>query len=436
MSSVGDATHRREFAEISDGLAAQLGIGSAATSTATLRLRIRRSGCGCTPSARAAPASPRTTRFSPWWRSAPPSAAPTTSGSTDEASGGDEDSGQFKLFADPVTGTLVSTSDGNFDTFVDDFQVSAYRVPVSSLEYTDENDVVTPTTFYCEPSSSRSYVEKVVRADSDAMVVLAPHGGNIETDTSAQAELFAEAYEDLAEVPVNIWNLEGRWGHRPDRRALAHHRHLARHRVLSGPHGAPDRQRRHLRARGVVPRLQRRLGAHVRGGRPRNHLLPDPDRGRRRAQPQRAVAQAIDAPWPGGIAFGIRDENEDEIDIPDACGREVTATGREGTHDDNIVNRLAVDHRGIQIEQSKTVRDEDPLRDTGRRSGCRSHGDLRRPAPTTAIPISRSLILCRAAASPSGSLARPGLPAAVSLGPMPVYDINMRLSAPATHDDA
>ncbi len=74
-----------------------------------------------------------------------------------------------------------------------------------------------------------------------------------------------------------------------------------------------------------------------------------------------AIAKSIDAALttagrPDVIAIDIRDATGN-TDIPDACGRVVTITDFSGTHEDNIVNRVA-SLGGIQLEQSKVLRDD------------------------------------------------------------------------------
>ncbi len=77
-----------------------------------------------------------------------------------------------------------------------------------------------------------------------------------------------------------------------------------------------------------------------------------------------AIAKSVDAALvaasrPDVIGIAIRD-SAGNINIPDACGRNVATGGLDGTHADNIVNRLAA-YGGIQLEQSKVLREDATL---------------------------------------------------------------------------
>jgi phage replication-related protein YjqB (UPF0714/DUF867 family) len=275
---------------------------------------------------------------------------------------GDKNSGQFKLFA-KASDILLATPDvAPEDGILDNVTLRAYRVPVSTSEFTNSAGVVTASNYYCgaAPLASQRYVEKAIRKADDQVVVIAPHGGDIEVGTSGQVDTFATAFEAPPTMtPVNQWKLEGFWG----TGQTFQHWHITSTSfdVASYPGLA-----------GLLPpagSFDHAVAFHGFGG-PTGTLACSPGPASKHYQlilggraPQElkcAIAGAIvDAVNMSGpvqkVAIAIRHQSADEIPIPDACGREVTQSGLSGIGPNNIVNRLAA-NGGVQLEQSSTLR--------------------------------------------------------------------------------
>jgi len=363
MTASGDEIHRREFAEISDDLASALGISAGdidaddEAPNPQIRLRMQSS-----------PASSGIESNNAVFTVV---AIRNTTDTTnrlwvyESQTGTDKDSGEFKLFA-LSNGSILSTSDSNADDILDDIVLRAFGVPVSSSAVTDSSASTTTTTFYCEPSSSKSYLEKVTDEGDDQVVVLAPHGGNIETETSEQAYAFAAELENLNLVPVNVWNLEGKWGNNQTFERW----HITATSLDSASYpGLNDL----LPADGDFDYA---VAFHGFGGSSSTQTCTNNPSAPKSLTYQIilgggatrnlkcAMAQAIDdalvtASRTDAIGISIRDD-VGNIEIPDSCGRYVTQSGLSGTHADNIVNRVA-ENGGIQLEQSKTLRSDATL---------------------------------------------------------------------------
>ena len=365
MTADPEETNRREFAEISDDLASALGIvagdidADPEAPNPQIRVRVQ--------------SSPVNSGIADNNAVFTVTAINTVTGTDkliwiyEEDFGGDKDSGEFKVFA-TSTGTLFGHTDNNNDDLVDDVTLRAFTIPVSTTTFTDSGGTVT-TEHFCEPSTSKNYIEIATREADDQVVVLAPHGGNIETGTSLQVTRFATELESINSTPVNVWNIEGKWGNNQtfERWHItstsidpASYPGLADLLPVGGTFdyavsfhgfgGSTSTQACSSGPHSPTPRLlyQIILG----GGAPRNLKC--------------AIALAIDdemvaATRTDDIAIAIRDDVEGNINIADTCGRNVSQSGLSGTHEDNIVNRLA-SVGGIQLEQSKTVRDDATLR--------------------------------------------------------------------------
>lgn len=348
---------RREFVEISEGLAAALGIGAADLHgdnqpNPQIRLRTQSSPANSGIENNNSVFTVRGIR----------------PGSGNRVyvhrrlNGTDRHAGQFKILATTGTSTFPAT-DANLDGRVDDVILKAYPVPVSKSFFTSSAGVTT-TTFNCEPSGSKSYVEIAIRRDDDRVVAIAPHGGNIETSTSAQAMRFASTLESLDSTPVNVWNLEGKWG--DNQTFVRWHITAPNYDIASYPglvqllpaDGTFDRAVAFHGFGGTEgaqacpgqadrPLFQVILG----GGAPRNLKC---------AVARSINAAATAAERDGEIGIALRD-NGGNIDIEDNCGRAVNPpAGLDGLAAANIVNRLA-SLGGIQLEQSSELRGDATL---------------------------------------------------------------------------
>lgn len=365
MTPVTDELARREFAEISDDLATDLGITAGdidadpEAPNPQIRVRIQ--------------TSPNNSGISSNNAVFTVTAIRTVSGTDrriwiyDQNSGSDKNSGEFKIFA-TSTGSLYAHADANADDIVDDVTLRAYTIPVSSTSFTNSAGTTTVTTHYCEPSTSQNYLEIASREADDQVVVLAPHGGNIETGTSLQVTRFAAELETINSTPVNVWNIEGKWGNNQTFERwhitstsldTASYPGLADLLPAGGTfdfavsfHGFGGTSSSNC-VTGTYASTSRTFYQIILGGGAERNL-------------KCAIALAIGdemvaASRTDDIAIAIRDDVEGDLSVVDYCGRSVSQSGLSGTHVDNIVNRLAA-VGGIQLEQSKTVRDDATLR--------------------------------------------------------------------------
>lgn len=367
LASVNDEIQRREFAEISDDLATSLGIApgdidsdeEAPNPQIRVRIQSTPAGSGVTGN---------NAIFTVVGITATGPGTDLRIWVYGQKNASDKDSGQFKLFATAAGNPVYATPDTTpADGILDDILVRAFTVPVSSSAFTNTSNVTTTTTYYCEPASGQSYLEKAAREADDRVVAFAPHGGNIETGTSPQAYTFATTLESLAGFPVNVWNLEGKWGNNQTFErwhATSTSIDIASYPGLTGLLPAGGQFERAISFHGFsgtsgaqacssgphapTPRLLYQV--IVGGGAERNLKC--------------AIAKSLDAAMATAgrtddIGIAIRD-GAGNLNIPDNCGRNVSQSGLDGTHDDNIVNRLASEG-GIQLEQSKVLREDSTL---------------------------------------------------------------------------
>jgi phage replication-related protein YjqB (UPF0714/DUF867 family) len=361
LSSAGvPETSRREFVEISDDLAAELGITAAdidpddAAPNPQIRLRIYSAPAGSGIAGNSAVftvVAIRNVAMPPLKR-------------VWVYAGADKNSGQFKLFA-KANNTLVGTPDSSpFDDILDNVSLRALPIPVSSSTFQSGGSSVA-TQFYCETSSGKFYVESAVREASDQVVAIAPHGGKIEEGTSDQVDYFATAFATLESVPVNTWKLEGeggmdqtfpRWHITSTSIDIASYPGLADLLPPGGSFdyavafhgfggssavcmGTPGNKRRELILGGRAPqKLKCAIAGKI------VDAMGD-------AVPSLAGSLAISIRHYGGTA---------NIEIRDICNEPVSESGLSGIGLDNIVNRLAT-NGGIQLEQSKNLREHGVL---------------------------------------------------------------------------
>ncbi len=278
----------------------------------------------------------------------------------------DKDSGEYKLLGTSGNGSVYAAEDEDAPLGVlDEVVVRADRIPVSRTTFTSAYGFQTVTNHYRDPSASQRYSETAVARFSDRMLVMAPHGGDIETDTSTQANDFAAALQLRDGTLANVWNVEGRWGSSQTFarwHITATSIDVASYPGLANliPNDADDKFDWAVAFHGFSDDEVDCPGTDdhppfyqiVLGGSAAREL-------------KCAIAQSIYEALDGilraeAIAIDIRGGGN--IDIPDACGRYVSIDGDSGPDGDNIVNRLAA-NGGIQLEQSKALRDDEELRD-------------------------------------------------------------------------
>lgn len=277
----------------------------------------------------------------------------------------DKDSGEYKLLGTSGNGNVYAAEDEDAPLGVlDEVVVRADRIPVSRTTFTSAYGFQTVTHHYCDPSALQRYSETAVARFSDRMLVMAPHGGDIETDTSAQANEFADALEDRDGTLANVWNVEGRWGSSQTFarwHITATSIDVASYPGLANliPDDADDKFDWAVAFHGFsddevdCPGTEEHPPFYqiVLGGSAAREL---------KCAIAQSIYEALEIPRPEAVAIDIRGGGD--IHIPDACGREVAHEGDSGLDGDNIVNRLAA-NGGIQLEQSKALRDDEELRD-------------------------------------------------------------------------
>jgi phage replication-related protein YjqB (UPF0714/DUF867 family) len=313
----------------------------------------------------------------------------------------DRESGEYKLFAkDGVTvggsGTRVpqvqTFPDADADGALDGVVAQALRLAASSRQV---NLTGTPstTTNYCEPDANGSFREFSRRATGlvdNNIIVFAPHGGIIEQGTSEQIAPFRQVIEVTPFfIQATSWDVQGAWGDDQTHR------------------------RWHITATNLqessFPALQAVLPT----------TFFDPDIDPAEAHPYRAAvafhgfsSSALEAIIGGQadedtkclvvlrtqdrleaagldreeIAYVIHDDNG-ITDVPNKNNQNVGRRDLGGLSDDNIVNRLAADG-GVQIEQSKGLRDNATLRDAMAKGAATALGEvLTGTAPANACSL-------------------------------------------------
>lgn len=306
----------------------------------------------------------------------------------EQESSSDKDSGEYKLFAaDTVNSSdkrvprvqQFADADGNGE--LDGVWARVFVTPVTSSTQT-QNGQTTTSSFYCEPdtwngSTWGSLTETAVNADDDRFALLVPHGGAIETGTSTQISPFRQVLEGSPyNVPVNYWEVEGKWGD-----VQTHKRWHATATNLSES-GFPG-----LRMMLDQPQYDPYAGKPFRyalslhGFDPGNGEYELIIGGQASRDDKCLVAQRIqDELQSAGksrqeIAMVIRDDDEADIDVEDKNSHSVSTTGNKGLSQANIVNRLAADG-GVQLEQSKELRNSSSLRDAVARGAAKAMGEL------------------------------------------------------------
>lgn len=295
----------------------------------------------------------------------------------------DNDSGEYKLFAaDGATSTgtrivrVQNLTDGNADGALDNVVARIYAVPVSSSVDTDtvpNPDVPTTATPFCEPDANGSLTESSIRTGDAEIALLIPHGGDIETGTSDQVAPFVNTLQAEHSIAANIWDVQGVWS--DNQTSKRWHITSTNTDVESWPALEAMLAHDDFSAAGE---FQHAVSFHgftgtnldvIVGGdaeRPVKCLIVQ------RIQEEVESLAAYDG---DEIAFVIHDQAAGLIDVEDGNGRTVTRRDLEGTADENIVNRLSA-AGGVQIEQSKALRDNAELRTAVAEGAARALGQV------------------------------------------------------------
>jgi len=295
----------------------------------------------------------------------------------------DRDSGEYKLFATDTnnSGTRIYTSqsfpDADNDGILDGVYASAFRTPTSWRQIT-QNGATTSTTSYCEPDAAGSLKEYGVNAADNRVAALAPHGGQTETGTSDQLTPFVTALNAAPySVPVNTWDVQGKWEDDQTQKrwhatapTISEASSPALQAVLDQPQfdSVAGKAFRFVVAfHGFAALTSNALEVSV-GGRAAQstkclavHYIQDA-----------LVAANLDL---HEIAFIIHDPVAGILDAPDKNNHKVGRRDLKGTEATNIVNRLAAGG-GIQLEQSKAVRDDVTLRNAVAAGTAKALGEV------------------------------------------------------------
>lgn len=314
----------------------------------------------------------------------------------DQETSTDRHSGEYKLFAwDTVNSSdqrirrARQFADANGNGWLDDIWARVFITPVSSSTQT-RGGVTTTDPGYCEPDTWDdgdgdpdddvwgSFTENAIHADDDRFALLVPHGGAIETGTSDQIAPVREVLEaeEPYDVPVNLWELRGTWG---DEQTHTRWHATATNLSESGFPGLRMMLDQDPYDSAAEKAFRYALALH--GFDPGNGEAELILGGQASRDAKCLVAQRIqDRLATAGrsrqaIAMVIRDDDEDDIEIADASGHTVATTDHQGLSESNIVNRLAADG-GVQLEQSKALRDDEVLLDAVARGAAAALGEL------------------------------------------------------------
>ena len=295
----------------------------------------------------------------------------------------DRDSGEYKLFATDTnnSGTRVYTSqsfsDADADGILDGVSARAFRTPTSWRQIT-QNGATTSATSYCEPDAVGSLKEYGVNVADNRVAALAPHGGATESGTSDQLTPFVTTLNAAPySVPVNTWDVQGKW--EDDQTQKRWHATATTISEASSPAlQAVLDQAQFDPAAGKAFRFV--VAFHGFTATTSNAI--EVSLGGRAAQSTKclAVYYIQDALVAAGldrheIAFIIHDPVAGILDVPDKNNHKVGRQDLKGTEAANIVNRLAAEG-GIQLEQSKAVRDSVTLRNAGATGVAKALGEV------------------------------------------------------------
>ncbi len=294
-------------------------------------------------------------------------------------SASDRDSGEYRLFA-AVTKNDSSASqsfpDANSDGILDGVSARAFRTPTSSWQIT-QNNATTSTTSYCEPDAVGNLKEYSVKTAAPWVAALAPHGGQIESGTYEQLAPFVKALAVRYNVPVSTWGVQGKW--EDDQTSKRWHTTAPTIHEASWPalrallkrplFGGPARKAFGfvVAFHGFSAQTKDAIEVIVGGRAPQNtkclavHYIQDA-----------LVAKGRDR---REIAFIIHAPSAHALSIPNKDGKRVGRRDLQGTEAANIVNRLAA-YGGIQLEQSKAVRDSDILRNAVATGTAKALGEV------------------------------------------------------------
>jgi phage replication-related protein YjqB (UPF0714/DUF867 family) len=282
---------------------------------------------------------------------------------------GDEDSGEWKLIGEIND---QNTNPNPTPIGVGDLTVTAFPLAPSRTTIVDGANTFVFDNF-CEPAgndpATASFVETAdVGAVDKQVVVLTPHGGDIEGDTSDMAGRLVQRLANL-NVDADSWDAAGEW---PD--DTSERWHITATAVdpssfpgLAQVFAEPDYQTGVPYRYSVAYHGMRLDSPAV--------LLGGQANLEEKCWVTRRMQDALDAEEPGSagdVAFYLADVDDHEISLPDRQGRRVegerSVSGVRGLSDDNVVNRLSPndgdpEFGAFQVEISNGLRDEQFLMD-------------------------------------------------------------------------
>lgn len=272
---------------------------------------------------------------------------------------GDDDSGEYKLFADrgESDGVLdFPVHQGGFlDGTLDGVWARVLVTPVSSSTVTGGFD---SDADYCESSGTRFEEEAVVAAGA-AVALLAPHGGAIELRTSDQLDVVENELAGAGHV-ANVWDLQGAWGRSQTFQRLHVTAPSIDTETFPGLRQLMDKT-------DYAPGLPFRFAVALHGyGSSQKGIILG---GRADREAKCLVALRIQDELEDArgdrdeIGFRITDDADGDLTVASGTGH-VPPDQHGGQSEDNVVNRLSPNPSGvpgwggIQVEQSSGVRND------------------------------------------------------------------------------
>lgn len=292
----------------------------------------------------------------------------------------DRHSGQYKLLAhdtalpngDRVVEALVYQQNpgGELDTL----KVRVWPMAPSRSTFTPDGAGPIVTQHFCEADPNGSLTESAVEGDDNLLLVMAPHGGNIEIGTSAQAAHVVDQFDGAA----SFWGTEGVWGDGQ----TSPRWHITSTSISEvGFPALADVMPDDYFVADEIP-FRYAVSFHGFGADDTSACLPlggggqtnfyqvivggDADENDKCLVATR-IREAIgnysvmDTFGVDAVAVSIRLTEGGSLEGADSCGREVDEEDKSGTDPENVVNRLSADG-GFQIEQSDVLRDNAVLR--------------------------------------------------------------------------
>jgi phage replication-related protein YjqB (UPF0714/DUF867 family) len=300
----------------------------------------------------------------------------------------EDDSGQYKLFAEDTVNSsgnrvrgIRSFADANSDSLLDTVTANVYCSPVGRSLRSFPNGG-TSYLHYSENDASGGRLQETASRGSDRrFALLIPHGGGIEPGTTEQSIFFYAVLGSSVydyKIPISEWKVEGQWG--DDQTAQRWHTTATNISDLSFPSLAWILEKPWYNS---TRPFRRAVALHGFESNNLDIIVGGSTSLNAKCHVATKIKEEADT---GPLAIRIYHDDE-IIDIPADDEHTVCRKGLSGWSSRNIVNRVSADG-GIQIEQSRGIRDSTTYRARVAYGTAKAVGDLLKgTAPSNACDV-------------------------------------------------